>query len=205
MNSIIRIKFSSKLKNSTSVICYYSPKKRYATQGDQNYLDRLMKTQCTKSTFERTNTLADSSVRKKVISCFSYGAKNKRTAPLMKQPIQLSNFSPFGAMTTWTWWKCISIVVKPDYFSTFYASVATLSGFFTCCVHKLKFKRLKTCSTLTIERLLTTLLCRTNFYFFSYCSGWSSGSLFCWDKLSRTSISNSFRHFTHDINIKLFT
>ncbi len=156
-----------------------------------------MKTQRTNSTFASPDTQADSSACKRAISLPSHGTKNKRTAPIMKQPFQLTNFSPFSTITSWTRRKCVRIIIKPDYFSTFYAFVATLSGFFTCCVHKKRFNRLKTCSTLIIERLLTTLLSRTNFYFFCNCCGWSSSSLSCWDKLSCSSISNSCRCFTH--------
>jgi hypothetical protein len=150
-----------------------------------------MKTQRTNRTFASQNTQAESSACQRAISLSSNGMKNKKTAPIMKQPFQLTNFSPFSTVTSWTRRKCIRIIIKPDYFSAFYAFVASLSWFFTCSVHKKSFKRLKTCSTLKIERLLTTLLSRTNFYFFGNCSCWSSSSLTCWDKLSCSSISNS--------------
>ena len=156
-----------------------------------------MKNQTTNNLFASPETQADSSACKTVISLFSFSAKNKRTAPIMKQPFHLTNFSPLGAITPWTWRKCVRIIIKSDYFSAFYAFVAPLSGFFTCSVHKKRFNKLKTCSTLIIERLLTPLLSRTNFYFFCNCCGWSSSSLSCWDKLSCSSISNSCRCFTH--------
>lgn len=158
-----------------------------------------MKTQRTNSTFASPKTQADSSACKRAISLPTRGTKNKRTAPIMKQPFQLTNFSPSGTVTPWTWRKSIRIIIKPDYFSAFYAFVATLSGFFTCCVHNKKINRLKTCSILIIERLLTALLSRTNFYFFSDSCGWSSSCLSCWDKLSCSSISNSCRYFTHHL------
>ena len=149
------------------------------------------------STFANPATLAKPSVYKKAIFCLSHGAKIKRTAPIRKQPFQLTNFCPFGAITPWTWRKYIRIIIKSDYFSAFYAFVATLSGLFTCSVHKNKFKRLKTCSTLIDERLLILLFCRTNFNFFSYGCRRSTYSFSFWNKLSCTCISHSCRCFTH--------
>jgi hypothetical protein len=92
------------------------------------------------NTFASPNSQAITSACKRVVFCLPQRAKDKRTAPIKKQPFQLTNFSPFGAMTAWTRRKGIRIVIKPDYFSTFYAPVATLSGFFTCSVHTIKFK-----------------------------------------------------------------
>lgn len=68
--------------------------------------------------------------------------KTKRTASKKKQSFQLTNFNPFGAMTAWTRRKRIRIIIKPDYFSTLYAFIAPLSGFFTCSVHNTTYKRL---------------------------------------------------------------
>jgi hypothetical protein len=150
------------------------------------------------STFANPVAQADPSVCKGAIFCLLHSAKVKRTAPIRKQPFQLTNFSPFGAITPWTWRKCVRIIIKSDYFSAFYAFVATLSGFFTCSVHKIKFKRLATSSTLIAERLLITLFCRTNFNFFSYGCRRSTCSFSLWDKLSCTCISHSCRCFTHD-------
>ena len=156
-----------------------------------------MKTQRKNSTLASSKEQDDSSACKRALICLSHGAKNKRTAPITKQPFQLTNFRPFGAVTTWTWWQCIRVIIKSDYFSALYAFVATLPGLFTCSVHKNKFKRLKTCSTLIAERLLTTFLCRTNFNFFSYGCRRSTCSFTFWDKLSCTCISHSCRCFTH--------
>lgn len=149
-------------------------------------------------TFASLITQAITSACKRVVFCLSHRAKDKRTAPIKKQPFQLTNFGPFGAIAAWTRRKGIRIVIKPNYFSTFYAPVATLSGFFTCSVHTIKFKRLTTCSTLIAERLLITLFCRTNFNFFGYGCRRSTCSFFLWDKLSCTCISHSCRCFTHD-------
>ena len=150
-----------------------------------------MKTQRTNSTFANSNAQAETSVCKRAIFCLSHRAKNKRTVPKMKQSFQLTNFSPFGTVTPWTWRKSVRIIIKSDYFSAFYAFVATLSGFFTCSVHKIKFKKLNTCSTLRVERLLTTLFCWTNLYFFSNRSCGSSCCLSLRNKLSCLSISDS--------------
>ena len=127
----------------------------------------------------------------------------KRAASILKQLYHLTNFSPFCAMTAWTGWKSIRIIIQSDYLSTFYAFVAPFSRFFSCCVHINKFKRLKTCSKtkLSIETLLTTFFCWTNFYFFSYSCRWSSCSFSFRDKLSSSSISYSCRCFTHDFLI----
>ncbi len=159
-----------------------------------------MVVQHTNSTFASSNAKADSSAYKRAIFCLTHGTKNKRTAPIMKQSFQLTNFSPFCTMTAWTRRKCIRIIIKSDYFSTFYAFVATFTRFFSSCVHKIKFKRLKTCSIfLDIETLLATFFSWTNFNFFSYSCSWSSCSFSFGDKLSCTSISNSSRCFTHFI------
>lgn len=125
-----------------------------------------MKSQRTNSTFANSNTQADTSVCKRAISCHSHLAKNKRTGSTKKQSFQLTNFCPFGAMTAWRWRKSIRVIIKSNYFSTFYAFVATFTRFFSSCVHKIKFKGLKTCSTLFIvERLFTTFLGQTTFTF----------------------------------------
>lgn len=161
-----------------------------------------MKSQRTNSTFANSNTQADTSVCKRAISCHSHLAKNKRTGSTKKQSFQLTNFCPFGAMTAWRWRKSIRVIIKSNYFSTFYAFVATFTRFFSSCVHKIKFKGLKTCSTLFIvERLFTTFLRRTNFYFFSNCCRRSTGGFSFWDKLSCSCISHSCRCFTHDFLI----
>ena len=149
------------------------------------------------NTFASSDTQADTSACKRVVFLATHRAEDKRTAPIKKQPFQLTNFCPFGAMTAWTRRKGIRIVIKPDYFSTFYAFVAPLSGFFTCSVHTIKFKRLTTCSTLIAERLLITLFCRTNLNFFGYGCRRSTCSFSFWDKLSCTCISHSCRRFTH--------
>lgn len=127
----------------------------------------------------------------------------KRAASIKKQPYHLTNFSPFGAMTAWTWWKSIRIIIQSDYLSTFYAFIASFSRFFSCSVHINIFKRLKTSfkTKLSIETLLTTFFCWTNFYFLSYSSSWSSCSFSFRDKLSSSSISDSCRCFTHDFLI----
>ncbi len=121
----------------------------------------------------------------------------------MKQPFQLTNFSPFSTVTSWTRRKCVRIIIKSDYFSTFYAFVATFSGFFTCSVHKLKFKKLKTrlISNLDIKTLLATFLSRTDFHFLSDSSSRSSCSFSRWNKLSSSGISYSCRRFTHVLSI----
>lgn len=150
------------------------------------------------NTFASPITQAIASACKRVVFNLSRRANNKRTAPIKKQPFQLTNFSPIGAITPWTWRKCVRIIIKSDYFSAFYASVATLSGFFTCSVHKIEFKRFTTCSTLLAERLLIPLFCRTNFNFFGYGCRRSTCSFSLWDKLSCTCISHSCRCFTHD-------
>jgi hypothetical protein len=134
---------------------------------------------------------------KRVVFCLSHGTKVKRTVSIRKQSFQLTNFSPFGAITSWTWRKCVRIIIKFDYFSAFYTFVATLSRFFTSGVHKIKFRRLTTCSTLIAERLLITLFCRTNFNFFGYGCRRSTCSFSLWDKLSCTCISHSCRCFAH--------
>jgi len=158
-----------------------------------------MKAQRTNSTFANSNPQADTSACKRAIFCLSLRKETKRTAPKMKQPFQLTNFCPFGAITPWTWRKRVRIIIKSDYFSTFYAFVAPLSRFFSSCVHKYKFKILKTSSRLKIEieQLLATFFSRANFHFFSYCCRWPSCSLFFLDKLSCASISNSRRCFAH--------
>lgn len=150
-----------------------------------------MKVQQTNSTFASPKALADASACKRAISILLHGVKNKRTASIKKQPFQLTNFSPFGAITPWTWRKSIRIIIESDYFSTFYAFVATLSGFFSSCVHNTKFKSLTTRSTLNVERLLTTFFGWTDLYFFSNRSCWSFCCLFLRNKLSCSSISNS--------------
>ncbi len=150
-----------------------------------------MKIQRTNSTFTSPDTQAKTSACKRAISCLQHGAKNKRTASIMKQPFQLANFIPFGAITPWTWRKSIRIIIKSDYFSTFYALVAPLSGFFSSCVHNTRFKSLTTCSTVNVERLLTTFFCWTDLYFFCNRSCWSSCCLSLRNKLSCSSISNS--------------
>jgi len=162
-----------------------------------------MKSQHTNSTFASSNTQADTSACKRAISCHSHGAKKKRTDSTKKQPFQLTNFCPFGAVTAWTWRKCIRVIIKSDYFSTFYAFVATLTGFFSSCVHKFKFRKLKTrsISTLDIRTLLATFLCRTDFHFLSDSSSRSSYCFPRWNKLSSTGISYSRRCFTHVISI----
>ena len=70
--------------------------------------------------------------------------KFKKAVSKKKQPFQLSNFSPLCSVTTWTWWKRIRIIIQSDYFAAFNTPVATFFWFFTCCVHKIKFKRLIT-------------------------------------------------------------
>ena len=127
----------------------------------------------------------------------------KRAASVKKQLSQLTNFCPFGTMTARTWWKSIRIIIQSDYLSTFYAFVASFSWFFTCCVHIDIFKRLKTRfkTKLSIETLLTTLFCGTNFNLFCYGCSWSPCSFFFRDKLSCSSISYSCRCFTHDFLI----
>ncbi len=164
-----------------------------------------MKTQRTNSTFASPDTQADSSACKRAISLPTHAAKNKRTAPIKKQPFQLTNFSPFGTVTPWTRRKCVRIIIKSDYFSALYAFVATLSGFFTCSVHKIKFKKLitRSISKSDIKTLLATFLCRTNFHFLSDCRSRSSCSFPRWNKLSSAGISNSCRRFTHIISIYL--
>ncbi len=158
-----------------------------------------MKSQRTNSTFASSNTPADASACKKAIFCFPRGAKNKRTAPIKKQPFQLTNFSPFSTMTAWTRWQCIRIIIKSDYFTTFYAFVATFTRFFSSCVHKLDFKKLITrlIPKIGINTFLATLLSRTNFHLFSDCSSWSPCSFSGRNKLSRSSIPNSCGRFTH--------
>jgi len=162
-----------------------------------------MKIQRTNITFANSYKQAEVSACKRAIFLPVYGAKNKRTAPIKKQPFQLTNFSPFGAVTPWTWRKCVRIVIKSDYFSTFYAFVATLFRFFTCSVHKIKFKKLIThsISKLDIKTLLATFLCRTNFHFLCDCRSRSPCSFLRWNKLSSTGISNSCRRFTHVISV----
>ena len=150
-----------------------------------------MKTHRTNSTFTSSNTQTEASVCKRAIPCLLLRVESQRTASIMKQPFQLTNFSPFGSIAPWTWRKSIRIIIKPDYFSTLYAFVAPLTGFFSSCVHNTKFKRLITCSTLNVERLLTTFFCWTDLYFFSNRSCWSSCCLFLRNKLSCSSISNS--------------
>ena len=157
-----------------------------------------MKTQGTNSIFASPNPWADSSACKRAIFCHSRSARNKRTAPIKKQPFQSTNFSPFGGITSWTWRECVRIIVKSDYFSALNTFVATLSGFFTCSVHENNFKRLKTYSILIAERLLIPLFCRANFNFFSYGCRRSTYSFSFWDKLSCSCISHSCRCFTHD-------
>ena len=170
-----------------------------------------MKSQRTNSTFANSNTQADASVCKRAIFLQSHNPQMKRTESKKKQPSQSSNFCPFCTMTTWTWRKCIRIIIKPDYFSTFYAFVATFSWFFSCSVHKNKFKRLITRSincyrlvnTKTIfETLLRTLFGWTNFNCFFYSCGWSSCSFSVWHESTCSCISYSSRCFTHDIKIK---
>ena len=150
-----------------------------------------MKTKSINSAFTNLNTQAETPAYKRTISCLSPRKETKRTAPKMKQPFQLANFIPFGSIAPWTWRKSIRIIIESDNFSTFCAFVATLSGLFSSCVHKTKIKRLKTCSILKIERLLTTLFCWTNLYFFSNRSCGSSCCLFLRNKLSCSSISDS--------------
>ena len=156
-----------------------------------------MKIQRTNSTFASSNTQADTSACKRAIPCLLHGAENKRTASKTKQPFQLTNFNPFGSTAPWTWGESIGIIIKSDYLSTLYAFVAPLTGFFSSCVHNTRFKSLTTCSTLNVERLLTTFLGWTDLYFFSNRSCWSSCCLFLRNKLSCSSISNSCRRFTH--------
>lgn len=156
-----------------------------------------MRTQPSNSTFASSNPQAEASACKRAILCLSHRAENKRTAPKTKQPFQLTNFSPLGAMTAWTWRNCVRIIIKTDYFTAFYAFVAPLSGFFSSCVHNLKLKRLTTCSTLNVERLLATFFSSTNFHFFSDCCSWSFYSFPSRNKESCSSISNSGRRFTH--------
>lgn len=129
--------------------------------------------------------------------------KNKRTASYLKQPFLLANFSPSSTMTVWTGRKCIRIIIKSDYFSAFYAFVTTLSGFFSCCVHKINIKRLITSfiAEFANETFLATLFCWTNFNFLCYSCRRSLCSFFRWDKLPTSCISNSCRCFTHNIVI----
>jgi hypothetical protein len=167
---------------------------------DRDETVNTMKNQCTNSTFASYNKQADTSAFKRAIFLLSHCVKNKRTASYLKQPFQLANFCPFRSMTTGTRRKYIRIIIQSDYFSTFYAFVASLSGFFSCSVHKLEFKRLITRfnKKLDTETFLATFFCRTYFNFLCYSCRWSSCSLSRWDKLSVASISNSCRRFTHN-------
>ena len=162
-----------------------------------------MKTQRTNSTFANPNSQADTSVCIRAIFLPSRGAKNKRTAPIKKQSFQLTNFCPFGSMTSWTWWKSIRIIIKCDKLSTFHSFVTTFTKYISSSIHKLKNKKLKTrsISKLDIKTLLATFLCRTNFHFLSDSSSRSSCSFPRWNKLSSTGISYSCRRFTHVISI----
>ena len=124
----------------------------------------------------------------------------KKAESKKKQPLQLSNFSPLSSMTSWAWWKSIRIIIQSDYFAAFNTPVATFSWFLTCCVHKIKFKRLITYFNsfyitlkhrTIIETLLRTLFSRTNFNsFFNRCCR-SSCSFFFWDKSACACVPNS--------------
>jgi hypothetical protein len=128
-----------------------------------------------------------------------YKRKSKRAESIKKQPFQLTNFSPFSSVASWTWRKCIRIIIQSNYFSALYAFVASFTWFFACCVHYSKFKRLITGfnSNYLAETLLTTFFGRANFNFFCNSCGWPSGGFFGRNKLSRPCISNSCRCFTH--------
>ena len=125
--------------------------------------------------------------------------KTKRTESKKKQPYQLTNFSPFSTIASWTWRKCIRIIIKSDYFSTFYAFVASFSWFFTCCVHNNNFKKLITCFKVNsaFETLLATFLSRAHFNFLGYSCRRSSCSFSRRNELPCSCISYSGRSFTH--------
>jgi hypothetical protein len=127
------------------------------------------------------------------------------------QPNTLTNSSPCCSITSWTGRKCVRVIIQSDYFTTFCALIKSLSGFFACTVHNLKFKKLIThfshCHRLiktstSLETLLSLFFDRTNFNSFSYCCGWSPCCLPVRNKLSGTGVSNSGRCFTHNLKFK---
>jgi len=125
--------------------------------------------------------------------------KKKKAISYRKQPFMLPNFNPFGPITPWTRRNCVRIIIKSDYFTAFYAFVATFTRFFSSCIHNMKLNRLITRfrSKTTIETFLTTLFGRTDFNFFCYSCRRSSRSLSFGNKSASASISNPCRYFTH--------